>query len=303
MTTDSESRGSLRKFAWLSIAAALLTIAMKAAAYLLTGSVGLLSDAMESGVNLVGALMALAMLTVAARPPDDDHSYGHSKAEYFSSGVEGTLILLAALSIAAAAIERLVNPRALEQIGLGLAVSVAASLVNLGAATVLLKAGRRNHSITLEANAKHLLTDVWTSAGVVVGVGAVAFTGWQQLDPIVAILVAVNIVWTGGAIVRKSVQGLMDSALPPADQKQLRAVLDRYADTGIEYHALQTRQAGSRRFVSVHIIVPGAWTVHEGHQLMDRIEIDIRKALPNTTVFTHLESLEDPRSWDDATLD
>jgi cation diffusion facilitator family transporter len=303
MTTDSESRGSLRKFAWLSIAAALLTIAMKAAAYLLTGSVGLLSDAMESGVNLVGALMALAMLTVAARPPDDDHSYGHSKAEYFSSGVEGTLILLAALSIAAAAIERLVNPRALEQIGLGLAVSVAASLVNLGVAIVLLKAGRRNHSITLEANAKHLLTDVWTSAGVVVGVGAVVFTGWQQLDPIVAILVAVNIVWTGGAIVRKSVQGLMDSALPPADQKQLRAVLDRYADTGIEYHALQTRQAGSRRFVSVHIIVPGAWTVHEGHQLMDRIEFDIRKALPNTTVFTHLESLEDPRSWDDATLD
>jgi cation diffusion facilitator family transporter len=303
MTTDSDSRGSLRKFAWLSIAAALVTIVMKAGAYFLTGSVGLLSDAMESGVNLVGALMALAMLTVAARPPDDDHSYGHSKAEYFSSGVEGTLILLAALSIAAAAIERLMNPRNLEQIGLGLAVSVAASLVNLGVALVLMKAGRSHHSITLEANARHLLTDVWTSAGVVVGVGAVAFTGLQQLDPIVAILVAVNIVWTGGAIVRKSVQGLMDSALPLAELNQLRAVLDRYADSGIEYHALQTRQAGARRFVSVHIIVPGAWTVHEGHQLMDRIEVDMKKALPNTTVFTHLESLEDPRSWDDSTLD
>jgi cation diffusion facilitator family transporter len=302
MTTGFASRATLGRFAWLSIAAALATIALKGGAYFLTGSVGLLSDAMESGVNLVGAIMALSMLTVAARPPDEDHSYGHSKAEYFSSGVEGTLIILAALSIAVTAAERLINPRPLEQIGLGLLVSVVASLINLSVALVLLKAGKKHRSITLEANARHLITDVWTSAGVIVGVGAVGVTGWVPLDPIVAIVVAANIVWTGGGIVRKSIRGLMDAALPLTEQNQLRSVLDRYVGSGIEYHALRTRQSGAHRFVSVHIIVPGAWTVHEGHQLMDRIEADIRKVLPNTTIFTHLESSEDPRSWDDEPL-
>ena len=206
------------------------------------------------------------------------------------------------MSITVAAVERIVNPRPLEQIGLGLLVSVAASLINLVVALVLLKAGKTNHSITLEANARHLLTDVWTSAGVVVGVGAVAVTGWVSLDPLVAILVAANIVWTGVGIVRKSVRGLMDVALPVVEQVQLREVLDRYAGSGIRYHALRTRQSGAHRFVSVHIVVPGTWTVHEGHQLMERIEIDIRQALPDTTIFTHLESLEDPRSWDDEPL-
>jgi cation diffusion facilitator family transporter len=258
---------------------------------------------MESGVNLVGALMALAMLTIAARPADEEHSYGHGKAEYFSSGVEGTLILIAAVSIGIASVQRLIAPRPLEQIGLGLAVSVAASLVNLGVALVLLRAGKRHQSITLEANARHLMTDVWTSAGVLVGVGAVGLTGWERLDPLIAIVVAGNIVWTGVRIVRESALGLMDTALPLEEQASVRKVLDQFTHLGIQYHALRTRQAGARRFVSLHILVPGAWTVHQGHHLLERIEEGIRQALPNATVFTHLESLDDPASWDDVALD
>jgi cation diffusion facilitator family transporter len=296
-------RRFLTKFAWLSVAAAVATIGLKTAAYLLTGSVGLLSDALESFVNLVGALMALAMLTVAARPPDEEHPHGHTKAEYFSSVVEGSLIVLAAVSIAVAATQRLLNPRPLEQIGLGLAVSVVASIVNLVVAITLLRAGKRNHSISLEANAHHLFTDVWTSAGVVVGVGAVALTGWQLLDPIVALIVAGNIVWTGVGIMRQSVSGLMDTALPPEEQRAVTAVLERYQESGVQFHALRTRQSGPRRFVSVHILVPGEWTVLRGHQLLERIEADIRDAVPGVTVLTHLEALDDPASWEDVTLD
>ncbi len=293
---------SLTRFAWLSIAAALATMALKAVAYWLTGSVGLLSDALESLVNLAGALMALAMLTVAARPPDEDHAYGHGKAEYFSAGVEGTLILVAAASIAVAAVERLLHPRPLERVGLGLAVSVVASLVNLGVALVLLRAAKSHRSATLQANAHHLLTDVWTSAGVLVGVGAVALTGWQRLDPIVALAVAANIVFTGGRIVLDSVAGLMDAALPASDIEVLRKLLDGYASDGIEYHALRTRQAGARRFVSVHVLVPPEWTVQQGHELLERIEADIRRALPPVTVFTHLEPLGDPAAMSDMDL-
>lgn len=303
MTANSPNRASLTRFAWLSLAAALLTIGLKSVAYLLTGSVGLLSDALESGVNLAGALMALAMLTVAARPADEDHAYGHSKAEYFSSGVEGTLILVAAVSIAVAAVQRLLAPQPLEQVGLGVAASVLASLVNLSVALILRRASKRYRSITLEANANHLLTDVWTSAGVLVGIGAVTLTGWQRLDPIVAIMVAANIVWVGVRIVRKSVLGLMDTALPPEDQSALRRVLEPYLQTGVQVHALRTRQSGARQFVSLHVLVPGAWSVHQGHQLLERIEADIRQALPNVTAFTHLESLDDPISWDDMHLD
>jgi cation diffusion facilitator family transporter len=302
MTVESTDRSSLKRFAWLSIVAALATIALKTVAYLLTGSVGLLSDAIESLVNLAGAVMALAMLTIAARPADDDHAYGHSKAEYFSSGVEGTLIMVAALAIAVAAIERLLSPKPLDQIGFGLAVSVAASLINLGVALVLLPKAKSAHSITLEANARHLLTDVWTSAGVVVGVGAVALTGWISLDPIVALLVAVNIVWTGVRIVRASVLGLMDTALPPAERDAVNRVLHEHAE-GVQFHALLTRQSGARRFVSVHVLVPGAWTVHDGHRFVERIEADIRRVVPNASVLTHLESLDDPTSWDDEKLD
>lgn len=293
---------SLTRYAWLSIAAAIATILLKGWAYLLTGSVGLLSDALESFVNLAGALMALAMLTVAARPADDDHTYGHGKAEYFSAGVEGAMILIAALSIAAAAVDRLMHPRPLEQVGTGLAVSVVAAAINFAVATVLMRAGRTHRSATLEADAHHLMTDVWTSAGVLVGVGAVVLTGWLWLDPLVALAVAANIVWTGTRILRGSVAGLMDAALPPADVTLLKEVLQPYVDQGIEYHALRTRQSGARRFVSMHVLVPPDWSVRRGHELLERIEADVRRALQPVTMFTHLEPLGDPTAMADLDL-
>lgn len=291
---------SLKRYAWLSIIAAILTISLKTVAYKLTGSVGLLSDAMESLVNLAGAFMALAMLTIAAKPADECHPYGHNKAEYFSSGVEGTLILVAAVSIGAAAIHRLIDQRPLEQIGIGMAVSVAASLINLITALVLLKAGRNYRSITLEANARHLMTDVWTSAGVVVGVSAAYFTGYEQLDPIVALLVAAQIVYSGVRIVKDSVIGLMDAAASPEDLKTIENILETYRETGIAYHALRTRQAGSRLFLSLHVLVPGAWTVQHGHDLLEDMEKTIKTTMPHATVFTHLESIDDPVCWKDA---
>jgi cation diffusion facilitator family transporter len=296
-------RRSLRRYAWLSIAAAVATIALKALAYLVTGSVGLLSDALESFVNLAGALMALWMLSLAARPPDANHAYGHGKAEYFSSGVEGGLILIAAISIAVTAVDRLLNPRPLEQVGLGLGVSVVASAINLGVSLVLMRAARQYDSITLKANAHHLMTDVWTSVGVLLGVGLVVLTGWLWLDPVVALAVAANIVWTGTRIVHASVQGLMDVALPADEQEKIRSVLDGYVGDEVHYHALRTRQSGPRRFVSVHILVPGAWSVMQGHQLVERIEADLRDTLPLLSVLTHLEPLEDPAAHDDLELD
>lgn len=299
----AEIRKSLTRFAWLSIAAAVLTIGLKTAAYLITGSVGLLSDAVESLVNLVGGIMALAMLTIAARPADEDHAYGHGKAEYFSSGLEGGLILVAALSIAAAAVVRLITPKPLQELGVGLVVSLAASVVNLVVALLILRAGRKHNSITLEANAHHLLTDVWTSVGVLVGIGIVALTHWQWLDPVVALLVAANIVWTGVSIVRRSIGGLMDTALSAAEVAGVRQVFQVYEQTGVQFHALRTRQAGARKFVSVHVLVPGDWTVQRGHELLERIEDDIRRNLAESVVFTHLESLDDPASWEDQTLE
>jgi cation diffusion facilitator family transporter len=303
MIHQTSDRSSLTRFAWLSIAAALLTIGLKVIAYLLTGSIGLLSDALESIVNLVGAIMALAMLNIAARPADEDHSYGHAKAEYFSSGVEGTLILFAAAAIALSAIQRLLTPKPLEQVGLGLTVSVAASLVNLGVALVLLRASKRHQSITLEANASHLLTDVWTSAGVLIGVAAVALTDWERLDPIVALLVACNIVWTGIRIVRDSILGLMDTALPVNERDAVYKALVPYEQNGIHFHAILTRKAGAHRFISLHVLVPGVWTVQQGHDLLERIETDIRNTLANVNVITHLESLDDAASWDDISVD
>ena len=302
MTLNSKTCSSLTRFAWLSIGAAVLTIALKTVAYLLTGSIGLLSDALESMVNLVGAVMALTMLTVAARPADADHAYGHSKAEYFSSGTEGMLILVAAVSIMVAAVPRLITPRPLEQIGVGLAVSIGASLINLAVALILRQAGTRHHSITLEANSNHLMTDVWTSVGVVVGVGAVSITGWQRLDPIVAMLVAANIIWVAMSVLRKSVSGLMDVALSTEDLRLIHGALEPHKEGGVKFHAFLTRQSGARKFVSFHVIVPGQWTVQRGHLLLERIEIDIRGVLSNVTVFTHLESLDDPASWDDTDL-
>lgn len=293
---------SLTRYAWLSIAAAIATMLLKGAAYQLTGSVGLLSDALESLVNLAGALMALAMLSVAARPPDDEHAYGHGKAEYFSAGVEGALIVIAAVAIAVAAVGRLLQPRPIEQVGLGLAVSVVAALLNLGVALVLLRASRAHRSATLQASSHHLLTDVWTTGGVLVGVGAVALTGWLVLDPLIALAVAAHIVWTGTRIMRESVAGLMDAALPADEQARLRQVLDGYAAEGVEYHALRTRRAGAQRFASVHVLVPPDWTVQQGHDLLERLEADIRRALPPISVLTHLEPLGDPASMADQDL-
>ena len=297
------NRASLTRFAWLSIGAALLTIGLKTVAYLITGSVGLLSDAVESVVNLLGGIMALAMLTVAARPADEDHAYGHGKAEYFSSGLEGGLILVAAISIAVAAVMRLITPKPLHEVGDGLAVSVVASVVNLVVALVIMRAGRRHNSITLEANARHLLTDVWTSVGVIVGVLWVVWTGWLWLDPVVALLVAANIIWTGVGIVRRSIGGLMDASISTNDLAKVRKVFEDYESGGVKFHALRTRQSGSKKFISVHVLVPGDWTVQRGHELLERIEGDIRTTVSDSVVFTHLESLDDPASWEDEDLE
>jgi len=296
-------RPSLTRFAWISIGASILTIILKTIAYFLTDSVGLLSDAIESLVNLAGGIMALTMLKIAARPADTEHAYGHNKAEYFSSGVEGTLILVAAASIGYAAYGRLLDPKPLEQVGLGLVVSAAASGINLATALLLVRVGRKRNSITLEANGHHLMTDVWTSVGVIGAVGAVAATGWTRLDPIVAFIVAANIVWTGGKIVRRSVAGLMDASLPAADIESVTKVFARHEADGIQFHALRTRQAGMRKFVSVDVLVPGAWTVQQGHDLVEKIEAEIRAVVSESSVFTHLEPLEDPLSWADETLD
>lgn len=297
------NRSFLTRYAWLSIAAALATIGLKSAAYWLTGSVGLLSDALESLVNLAGAILALVVLNIAAQPPDEEHAYGHSKAEYFSSGVEGALILIAAASIGYAAVERLLHPRPLEAISLGLGISVIASAINFGAAFYIRRAGLRYSSPTLIANAQHLFTDVWTSAGVLAAVALVAASGQQWLDPVVALLVAANITLTGARILRSSTLGLMDTALPAAEVDKVKAILDSYRGADVRYHALRTRQSGARRFVSVHVLVPGAWTVQRGHRLLERIEAEMRSALENVTVLTHLESLEDSASWEDQRLD
>ena len=294
---------SLKPYLWLSMGAALATIALKGGAWLLTGSVGLLSDALESLVNLAGAGMALAMLSIAERPQDEGHAFGHGKAEYFSSGFEGLLIVLAAIAIAITAAERLLHPQPLAAVGVGLAISAVAALINLVVGRILLLAGRQHRSITLEADAHHLLTDVWTSAGVIVGVGAVSLTGWLWLDPTLALLVAANIVWTGWRLLQRSINGLMDGSLPPEQHARVLAVLDRYRSQGIDYHALRSREAGARSFISVHILLPGTWTLARAHDLVEVIEREIRDALPRATVFTHLEPREDPTSHQDLGLD
>lgn len=293
----------LTRWAWLSIAAALATIALKTLAWRLTGSVGLLSDALESLVNLAAAVMTLAMLHVAARPPDAEHAFGHAKAEYFASATEGVLILVAAFGIAWTAVDRLLAPRAIEAPALGLAISGVATAVNLGAGLALVRAGRRFRSIALEADGHHLLTDVWTSVGVIAGVGLVALTRWNPLDPIVALLVAANIVVTGVKLVRRSALGLLDSAFPAEEQAVLHTILERHVVAPMSVHAIRTRQAGPRRFVSMHVLVPGAWSVREGHAFLERLEADIRAALPQTTVDTHLEPLEEEVSFRDQGLD
>lgn len=290
---------SLIKYAWLSVAAAIATIILKTAAYYFTDSVGLLSDAVESLVNLVGGLMAVTMLTISNRPADEDHPFGHSKAEYFSSGVEGSLIVIAAIIIIYTAIGRLIHPKELEQIGVGVVISVIASLINLAVALLLLNAGKKNNSITLIANAKHLLTDVWTTAGLIVALILIYYTKIIQIDPIVALIVAINILWAGGKIVKESVNGLMDQSLPLDEVEIIKNILKKYLDQDIHFHALLTRKSGAKRFVSFHAVVPGEWTINEGHILVHKIEDEIKTALNNIDVISHLEPIESPTSWDD----
>jgi cation diffusion facilitator family transporter len=287
----------------LSIAAAVATIALKTTAWLLTGSVGLLSDAAESVVNLVAAVVALAALRWAAKPADEEHTYGHAKAEYFSAGIEGALILLAAVTIAVTAIDRLLHPQPLSDVGIGLAVSLVASAINLAVGLMLVRTGREHRSITLEADGRHLLTDVWTSIGVVIGVAAVAISGWERLDPIVAVAVAANIVFTGSTLLRRSAAGLMDRALPDDLQREIHQALTAFDGSGVQFHALRTRQAGQRAFISLHVLVPGTWSVRQGHDIAEQVEAELRKRLPYATVFTHVEPIDDPRSFDDTDLD
>lgn len=295
---------NLTRFAWLSIAAAIVTIVLKTVAYWLTDSVGLLSDALESVINLVAAMFALWMLSVAARPADEGHPYGHTKAEYFSGALEGSLIGMAALSIGWTAAERLLQPRAIENVSLGLVISAVASILNLIVGRILIREGRASRSVTLEADGHHLMTDVYTSAGVIVAVFAVSFTGWYILDPIIALLVAVNILWTGFKVVRQSTTGLMDAAVSPEDLARITGVLDGYRESHkIDYHALRTRQSGARAFATVHILVPDDWTVQRGHELIEQIVGDIHAAVPGSNVLTHMEPLEDSLSMEDIELE
>jgi cation diffusion facilitator family transporter len=301
---SATSGATARRYAWLSIAAAVVTIGLKLGAYYLTGSVGLFSDAAESVVNLVAAVAALSALTFASRPPDEEHAFGHNKAEYFSSGLESALIIIAAVWIGITAWDRLLDPQPLQNVGLGLSVTLAATALNGGVAVVLLRAGRRLRSITLRADAQHLLTDVWTSLGVVLGVVMVQLTGWLVLDPIIGLIVAANIVWTGFRILNDTAHGLLDTALPPEELEKIYRVLSRHEDDAVNFHAVRTRAAGQRRFVSMHVLVPGYWTVKRGHDLSERIEKELANALQgNTTFFIHIEPSEDPTSFEDQDLD
>lgn len=305
---------SLTRYGWLSIAAAVATIALKTYAYLLTDSVGLLSDALESVINLVAAVIMLIVLHIAAQPPDDGHPYGHEKIEYFSSGAEGVMILLAAISIGITAWDRLWHPHALQQLDIGIAISIVASLINLVVAKILIKVGKQQRSITLESDGKHLMTDVWTTVGILIGIGVIfvanyfetslavakqlGLNDWGILDPIIAILVAINIVWAGLQLIRRTVSGLLDAALSTDEQAKIIEVLEQFVGSdNIAYHALRTRYSGAQRFMSVHILVPGNWTVQQGHDLVELVEQQITTIFDNIDIDTHLEPIEDDASW------
>ncbi|SJN42692.1 Cobalt-zinc-cadmium resistance protein [Luteococcus japonicus LSP_Lj1] len=289
----------LTRFAWLSIAAAVATIALKTFAWRITGSVGLLSDAAESVVNLVAAVVALIALRVAIKPPDKDHNFGHSKAEYFSAAVEGAMIFVAAGVIMVSAVQRFLHPQPLENVGVGLLVSVVASVLNGSVAWVLLRAGKQYRSMTLTADGKHLMTDVWTSAGVVAGVGLVWLTDWPRLDSIVAFAVGVNILFTGGKLMHESGMGLMDVSLPKEDNRRIREILESFTGENIMFHGVRTRESGHRRFMDMHLLVPGAWSVQQAHDLVEDITDALLEAYPDLHVMIHSEPIDDPRSYDD----
>ncbi len=301
-TSTAAARVDLTKFAWLSIAAVVATIGLKSAAWLVTGSVGLLSDAAESVVNLVAAIVALIALKVAAKPADKNHHFGHSKAEYFSSAIEGVMIFVAAATIIVLAIQRLMSPQPLEEVGIGLLISVVAALLNGAVALVLIRAGRKHNSITLRADGHHLMTDLITSVGVVVGIGLVGLTGWAWLDPVVALGVGINILWTGWRLVTESTAGLMDESLPKEDNERLREILATHTTHEVEFHAFRTRVSGSRAFMEMHMLVPGDWTIKRGHDALEDLIVVIRQDFPELNVIGHLEPIEDPRSYEDEYL-
>ncbi len=290
----------LSRYAWLSVGAAVATILLKGTAAALTGSVGLLSDAAESLVNLVAAVIAVIALKVSIRPPDHNHPFGHSKAEYFSAVIEGVMIFVAAGFIIASAVDRLLHPRMPEQLGLGLVIVVVASVINGAVGLFLRRQGAVHRSATLHADGTHLLTDVVTSVAVIIGVALVAVTGWQVLDPVVAILAGINILWTGWGLIRHAVDGLMDIALPQDVHDRLVAVLDRYREPGvIDMHAVRTRQGGNREFMEFHLLVPGAWPVQHGHDLSEEIIDALVAEVPDIRVSVHLEPIEDLKSYQD----
>ena len=300
---NKEKQIPLTRYAWLSIAAAVVTISMKSSAYFLTGSVGLLSDALESMVNLAAAVVALLVLTLITRPANDEFTFGYSKAEYFSSGFEGGMILLAAAVIVITALPRLLHPVPLEKLGLGLAISISASLINLAVSMTLMRAARRYNSITLEADAKHLMTDVWTTVGVLAGITLVWLTGWLRLDPIIAILVAVNIIFTGYRLLVRSGRGLLDVAIPQEELSSVKSILDSYKEQGVSYHALRSRQAAARKFMVVHLLVPGNWSVRKSHSLAEQFENRVGETIANANIVTHIEPIEDPISMEYASID
>ena len=293
----------LRKYAWLAIATAVVTVLLKGSAWVVTGSVGLLSDAAESLVNLVAAIVALVSLTIAARPADDDHHFGHGKAEYFSAALEGIMVFVAAASIIYLGIERLLAPRPLEAVGIGLAISAAAAVLNGIVGRILIDVGTRHRSITLRADGKHLMTDVYTTIGVVLGLGLAWLTGWLWLDPVIAILVGLNILVTGYRLISESTAGLMDGSLSTEDNARILAILEARTEKGrIEFHAVRTRESGARQFMEMHMLVPGDWSVQRGHDAMEDLVDEIVAAFPAMRVTGHLEPIADPRSYEDMSL-
>jgi len=299
-----EHSASLQRYAWMSVAAALATIGLKTWAWWVTGSVGMLSDALESLINLAAALLALSMLRLAASPPDAAHPYGRFKAEYFASGMEGALIVFAAIAIAYEAVPRLADPQPIEAPLLGIAISAVASGVNLACGLLLISVGKRLHSIALEADGHHLMSDVWTSAAIIAGVAMVAGTGWHILDPVIAIAVAVHILFTGFMLMSRSFAGLLDAAIPESERAEIEKIFAEYRKRyGVEFHALLTRQAGARRFISFHLLVPDAWPVDRAHQLSEEVESRIGSLVPNAILLSHIEPISQPASYDDVKLE
>jgi len=299
MANNTIQKKSLAPIMWFSIVASILTITIKSGAYFATGSVGFMSDAMESFINLIAGIVAFITLTIAAQPADKKHPFGHDKAEYFSSLTEGLLIILAAIGIAYTAINRIYNPQPLEELNIGMALSIFATLINLATARILLYYARKHNSITIEADAHHLMADVWTTVGIVVGIVLVKFTNWQILDPIMAILVSISILYTGVKLIIRSTNGLMDKKLSEPDLKMITEILDNHKEKGLDYHALYTRQASSKSFITFHLLFPGETTVHQAHEVTKVIENEITEKVPNSNIFIHLEPLNDPDAYDD----